>query len=48
MNLAVLKTSPVKCVHFVHLPIGPVNNITAAVEDVGVIIVTHKVGSHED
>jgi Zn-dependent peptidase ImmA (M78 family) len=28
-----------------HLPIGPVNNLTAAVEDVGVIIVTHKFGS---
>ncbi len=28
-----------------HLPMGPVNNLTAAVEDVGVIIVTHKFGS---
>jgi Zn-dependent peptidase ImmA (M78 family) len=28
-----------------HLPLGPVNNLTAAVEDVGVIIATHKFGS---
>jgi Zn-dependent peptidase ImmA (M78 family)/transcriptional regulator with XRE-family HTH domain len=28
-----------------HLPFGPVNNLTAAVEDVGVIIATHKFGS---
>ena len=28
-----------------HLPLGPVNNLTAAVEDVGVIVVQHKFGS---
>ncbi len=28
-----------------HLPMGPVNNLTAAVEDVGIIIATHKFGS---
>ena len=28
-----------------HLPMGPVNNLTAAVEDAGVIIATHKFGS---
>jgi Zn-dependent peptidase ImmA (M78 family) len=28
-----------------HLPLGPINNLTAAVEDVGVVIATHKFGS---
>jgi Zn-dependent peptidase ImmA (M78 family)/transcriptional regulator with XRE-family HTH domain len=28
-----------------HLPLGPVNNLTAAVEDVGIIIAMHRFGS---